>query len=215
MAEHDVCIIDYGMGNLMSVLRAFELIGCSVVVSNHKEDIMNAKRLILPGVGAFSVAMDNLRALNLIDLLHEEVLAEGKPFLGICLGMQLIAEDSYEHGHFKGLGWVPASVRRLELEEGMRVPHMGWNDVYPVIREKSLFDNIEGESSYYFVHSYHVDCREVNYVGSTCKYGVEFVSTIQHKNIYAAQFHPEKSQNNGIQMLRNFINHTAAAINYL
>jgi glutamine amidotransferase len=209
MAGTDVCIIDYGMGNLMSVLRAFELIGNSVKVSNQEEDIREAKRLVLPGVGAFSVAMDNLRSLNLIDLLNEEVLNQGKPIMGICLGMQLIAEESFENGHFQGLGWIPASVRKLELNEGLRVPHMGWNDVYPVQREFSLFDGIEGETSFYFVHSYHVDCRDTSYIGSTCKYGVEFTSTIQHENIYAAQFHPEKSQHNGIQMLKNFIKHTS------
>jgi glutamine amidotransferase len=209
MAGTDVCIIDYGMGNLMSVLRAFELIGCSVTVSNQSEDIQEAKRLILPGVGAFSVAMDNLRALNLIDLLTDEVLKKDKPFMGICLGMQLIAEDSYENGHFQGLGWIPATVRRLELDGSLRVPHMGWNDVHPIRRDKSLFDGIEGETSFYFVHSYHVDSRDPEYIGSTCNYGTEFVSTIQYKNIYAAQFHPEKSQKNGIQMLRNFIKHTS------
>lgn len=208
MAGVDVCIVDYGMGNLMSVLRAFELIGCIVKVSNKSADIDDAKRIILPGVGAFSAAMDNLRDLNLIELLHKKVVIEQKPFLGICLGMQLIAEDSYENGHFRGLGWIPATVRRFELPAEYRVPHMGWNEIIPVERDKSIFDGITGETSYYFVHSYHVDCRDETYVGSTCLYGQPFVSSIQYNNIYATQFHPEKSQKNGIHLLRNFLKHT-------
>lgn len=210
--ENDhVCIVDYGMGNLMSVLRALELIGCKALVSNKPEDIRSAKRIILPGVGAFSVAMDNIKSLGITDVLYETVVEEGKPFLGICLGMQLIAEEGYEHGHHKGLGWIPATVSKFETTE-VRLPHMGWNDVKPVQKEKSLFEEIaDATPSYYFVHSYHVECDKP-YVGSTCDYGQNFVSSIQYKNIYATQFHPEKSQKNGIQLLKNFIRHTEVAV---
>ena len=209
MTSIDLCIVDYGMGNLMSVLRAFELIGCTVKVTNDHEEISRAKRVILPGVGAFSVAMNNLESMGLVDVLYREVIENKKPFLGICLGMQLIAEESYEHGHFKGLGWIPASVRKLDVQDGLRIPHMGWNEIQPVSKEKSLFDSITDELNYYFVHSYHVDCADSKYIGSTCMYGQQFTSSIQYENIYAAQFHPEKSQKNGIQLLRNFIAHTA------
>lgn len=209
MSTPNVCIVDYGMGNLMSVLRAFELIGSNVVVSNKHEDIIHAERIILPGVGAFSVAMDNLHALGLVDVLTEQVLVKKKPLLGICLGMQLIASDSYEHGYYKGLNWIPASVIKLETKGNLRVPHMGWNEVKAVKREKSIFENVDDDATYYFVHSYHVKCEDPKYIGSTTWYGEEFTSSIQFENIYAAQFHPEKSQKNGIQLLRNFIKHTS------
>jgi glutamine amidotransferase len=209
MRHWDICVIDYGMGNLMSVQRALESIGCSVIVTNKAEEIQHSDRIVLPGVGAFSAAMEHLQSLRLIDLLTEEVVHRGKPFLGICLGMQLIAKESYEHGHHKGLGWIDASVIKLEPNKELRVPHMGWNEIIPVVRERSVFDGIDGERSYYFVHSYHVDCEKQEYIGSTCEYGQTFVSSIQHRNIYAAQFHPEKSQKNGISLLRNFIKWTA------
>ncbi|MCY9692363.1 imidazole glycerol phosphate synthase subunit HisH [Paenibacillus alginolyticus] len=206
MTADSVCIIDYGMGNLMSVFRAFQLFGCEVTVTNKAEDIREAQRIILPGVGAFSVAMDNLRNLGLIDLLHQRVMIDKVPFLGICLGMQLIAEESYENGYYRGLGWIPASVRRLDDSEGLRVPHMGWNEVTPVVKSASLFEEIPSNNSFYFVHSYHVDCSDDSYIGSTCEYGRRFVSSIQYENIYAAQFHPEKSQKHGLRLLQNFLN---------
>lgn len=208
MASYDICIVDYGMGNLMSVLRAFELIGVNAIVSKEKQEIRNAKRILLPGVGAFSAAMDNLGKLDLIGLLTEQVMKEKKPFLGICLGMQLIAEKSYEMGEYQGLSWIPAEVPRFPNVDNLRVPHMGWNDISSVIRERSLFEGIGEDTSYYFVHSYHVACRDRDYIGSTCFYGMEFVSSIQYENIYATQFHPEKSQKNGILLLQNFIKHT-------
>jgi glutamine amidotransferase len=121
----------------------------------------------------------------------------------------LIAKDSYEHGHFQGLGWISASVRKLDAQAGLRIPHMGWNEIQPVKKEMSLFDGIHDEMNYYFVHSYHVDCEDSKYIGSTCMHGQQFTSSIQYENIYATQFHPEKSQKNGIQLLRNFIAHTS------
>lgn len=202
---YDLCIIDYGMGNLMSVLRAFELIGCKVAVTNNIDIIENAKRIVLPGVGAFSAAMDNLKSLDLVDCLTRKVVIEKTPFLGICLGMQLIANDSCENGNFIGLGWIPASVQRLESSGGLRVPHMGWSDVSVVERKSTLFEGVGEDKSYYFVHSYHVNCYDPVYIGSTCSYGNAFISSIQYENIYATQFHPEKSQKNGLQLLRNFV----------
>lgn len=209
MNSVDVSIVDYGMGNLMSVLRAFELIGCEVQVTNNADVLAAANRIVLPGVGAFSVAMENLRKLGLIEVLNHVVLCKKKPFLGVCLGMQLIAEDSFENGHYQGLGWVPATVKRLDGSNGFRVPHMGWNEINPVDRPSSLFEGIMGEATYYFVHSYHVECKDSSYIGSTCNYGQHFVSSIQYENIFATQFHPEKSQKNGIQLLRNFVKYTA------
>ncbi|AGX44915.1 imidazole glycerol phosphate synthase subunit HisH [Clostridium saccharobutylicum] len=205
MQENKICIIDYGMGNLMSVFRAFEMLGEKPIISNKKEEILNSNKIILPGVGAFSVAMNNLCDLDLIDTLSEKVIKQKTPFLGICLGMQLIAEESYEFGHHKGLGWIPATVRPFEISEDLRIPHMGWNDIEPISKNSSLFQGLSGDLSYYFVHSYHVECNDSKYIGSTCEYGEKFVSSIQYENIYATQFHPEKSQKNGIQLLRNFI----------
>jgi glutamine amidotransferase len=209
MSSSDVCIIDYGMGNLMSVLRAFELIGCSVTISNKIEDIEESSRIVMPGVGAFSAAMDNLRSLNIIEALTKKVIVDRVPFLGICLGMQLIAQDSYEHGHYEGLGWIPANVVKLESGERLRVPHMGWSEIEPIDKPESIFNGVEGDKSFYFVHSYHVQCFDEDYIGSLCNYGQSFVSSLQYGNIYATQFHPEKSQKNGIQLLKNFIAQTS------
>ncbi len=202
-------VIDYGMGNLHSMVNAMTFLGADVFISDDRKDLDRADAYILPGVGAFGEAMNSLRRLELIEPLSEQVLAHRKPFLGICLGMQLIAEDSEEIGFHQGLGWLPGHVKRLEPGDGLRLPHVGWNDV-TVLRREPLFDRIQGDHNFYFVHSYHVVCDE-RLVAATCCYGTTVVAALQKDNIFAAQFHPEKSQANGLRLLRNFVDYVERA----
>lgn len=197
-------IVDYGMGNLKSVLNALRFLGCNALISNKAEDIERANAVILPGVGAFREAMDNLKQLGLVDALNKQILENKKPFLGICLGMQLIAKDSEEKGYYKGLGWIDGNVRRIAVRGGQRLPHIGWNNI-TILKENPLFTGISSDFNFYFVHSYHLQCNE-SCVSAECNYGIDVAAALQKKNIFAVQFHPEKSQSNGLRLLRNFIN---------
>jgi glutamine amidotransferase len=197
----DIVIIDYGMGNLRSVQKAFENIGESAVISNDLSLIQNASKLVLPGVGAFKDAMHNLRELGLIDVLNNEVIRNKKPFLGICLGMQLIATKSYEFGETQGLGWIDAEITRFASTE-LKIPHVGWNNV-KFSNPSPLFKNIPDDSDFYFVHSYYFDADRT-YATGICDYGTEFIASVQHENIFATQFHPEKSQTHGLKIIENF-----------
>ncbi len=206
MSNSQVVIIDYKMGNLRSVQKAFEKVGCSAIVTDNYELIKKADKLVLPGVGAFKDGMKHLEELGLVELLNEEVLVNKKPFLGICLGMQLIAKRSYENGKTDGLGWIDAEVIKFDFtnrEKVLKVPHVGWNDV-KYKNKNILFDNIVNESDFYFVHSYYFSTQE-DIVSSTTDYGFYFVSSIQKDNIFAFQFHPEKSQVVGLKILENFV----------
>jgi glutamine amidotransferase len=199
-----VVIVDYKMGNLNSVKNALEFLGCKAEISDRGEDVISADALVLPGVGAFGVAMRNLEQQGLIEPLERKVLGDRVPFLGICLGMQLLSQSSEEKGVFKGLGWISGHVRRIEEAPSIRVPHVGWNNTK--IRCRSpLFESIEDESEFYYVHSYHFDCEE-KYVTARCEYGTSVVAAVHSGNIHAVQFHPEKSQHNGLRLLRNFTN---------
>ena len=201
-----ILIVDYGMGNLRSVAKAFEAIGCSTLVSSDPRDFDRADRIVLPGDGAFGAGMAQLQRLGLIEPLRRAVGGEGKPFLGICLGMQLLAKTGWEHGRCEGLGWIDAEVRPLkEAAPTVRVPHIGWNGVriQPGAR---LFHDLPKEPVFYFVHSYHVCCTERHAIAGMCDYGVLFVAAIEYENVFATQFHPEKSQQVGLQVLRNFVN---------
>lgn len=204
MAPNKIVIVDYKSGNLKSVANALQFLGFDSLITDRPSDVKEAKVIVLPGVGAFGKAMDNLRDFKLIDVLNEKVLKEKVPFLGICLGMQLVAESSEEKGNFKGLGWIPGKVKHFKIDSSMRVPHVGWNNTQ-VTKKTPLFDNIEDGSTYYYVHSYYLECEE-EYVAARCSYGLNFVSAIQKENIFATQFHPEKSQHNGLKLLRNFTN---------
>lgn len=198
-------IIDYGMGNVRSVAKAFEILGVNVLISNNADDIKKAERIIMPGVGAFSDGIERLKKLNLINALKDEILIKKKPFLGICLGMQLIAKQSEEFGIHKGLGWVDAEIKEFKFnDKRLKVPHVGWNNIN-IKKEGDLFNGIKDGTEYYFVHSYFMSCKE-DIVTATCNYGIEFVSAIQKDNIFATQFHPEKSQTVGLKLLENFIN---------
>ena len=194
------------MGNLRSVQKAFEKVGSNAIITNDIQKIKNASKIVLPGVGAFKDGMKNLEELKLIEVLNEEVLINKKPFLGICLGMQLVSSKSYEHGETSGLNWINAEIKKFEFEDSvkLKVPHVGWNNV-TFHKSNSLYENIQDKSDFYFVHSYHFITNE-DVVTSTTDYGIDFVSSVQKENIYAFQFHPEKSQLVGLNLIKNFVN---------
>jgi len=203
MVNGDVfVIVDYGMGNLRSVANALRFLGCKTVITNNQKDIVNSQAIILPGVGAFGEAMNNLNQLGLVDLLRQQALIEKKPLLGICLGMQLLADSSQENGCYQGLGIIKGDVIKIPLKSSLRLPHIGWNDI-EIIKQHPLFDNIQDEKNFYFVHSYFLNCDEA-YISSYCFYGSWITASIQKENIFATQFHPEKSQGNGLRVLRAF-----------
>ena len=200
-----IAIIDYGMGNLKSVAAAVRRAGHEPVITNRHEDLVKAEKLILPGVGAFGDAMKNLRSLDLITLLDRLILKEAKPILGICLGSQLMAKESFEFGHHEGLGWIDASVVRLKADEKkLRIPHVGWNDLIRV-RDDILFKDIPDNTLFYYVHSFETQCNEKDIVIGECDYGSRFTAAFHRGNIYATQFHPEKSQFYGLQLLKNYL----------
>ena len=202
-----IAIIDYGMGNVKSISNAINYIGRESVVTADPKLIDKASHLILPGVGAFGDAMNNLTARGLIEIIEEQVFVKNKPFLGICLGLQLLATSSQEHGFHKGLGWFDAEVVKLSFENNcMKIPHMGWNDITIDLKHPIFARLKENELTFYFVHSYYINCNNNQDIVATCDYGIKFTAVIQKDNIVATQFHPEKSQDNGIQVLENFIN---------
>jgi imidazole glycerol-phosphate synthase subunit HisH len=203
-----ISIIDYGMGNLRSVEKALEYIGYSVSVTRDPSQIEKADGVILPGVGAFGAAMDNLKKFDLINTI-KDVVKSGKPFLGICLGMQLLMEIGEEQGSYEGLGIISGKVvkffpegTKLELIEGLKVPQMGWNSIQ-IKKDSPLLKDIPQGSMVYFVHSFYA-APEEDVVSSTTKHGIDYCSTIWKDNVYAAQFHPEKSSSVGLTMLKNF-----------
>lgn len=194
-----IAVIDYGMGNLRSVQKAIEHLGYNCIVSSSRSDINSASHIILPGVGAFRDAMKNLRERNLIDVIIENCVQKKKPLLGICLGMQVLFEESEEFGIHRGLGILKGRVVRFR--SNLKVPHMGWNSVR-LIRENPLIKN--DEQFFYFVHSYYVVPSDESIIRGTTDYGINFVSYINEDNIFATQFHPEKSEKQGLQLLKNF-----------
>lgn len=200
-----VAIIDYGMANLDSVYRAVEECGGKPVIADQEGPIRDANRIILPGVGSFADAMDNLEQRALDKILHEHVIEKRIPFLGICLGMQMMATRGLEREPRDGLGWISGEVRRLEPQgEDTRIPHIGWNEVC-VARPSPLFDGIEDGSDFYFVHSYHLAANDPEDVVARTNYAGSFVSAVQKEWLFGVQFHPEKSQRLGFQILKNFL----------
>jgi len=207
-----VGIINYGMGNLSSVRNAFAAIGSSVDILERPSGIDSATHLVLPGVGAFGDGMKNLSDGGWIPALEQAVLERGKPLLGICLGQQLLASRSSEFGIFQGLGWIPGEVVRLEPEDlSLRVPHIGWNDVTPVTQASMYSTGFDRAAVFYFVHSYYVIPDDPSVVDGWCEYGVRFAASMSVGNIWAVQYHPEKSHKAGLQVLRNFITTSPAA----
>ena len=200
-----VGIIDYGLGNLRSVAGAVEKVGYSQIISDKISDLSKASNLILPGVGAFEDGIVNLMKRNLIENLTDLVINKNVPILGICLGAQLMAKDSYEFGYNKGLGWIDASVIKIETNnECYKVPHVGWNDLFKV-KESPLFNGIPHTALFYYVHSFHIKFNDDNCVIGECEYGNKFTAAFQKNNIYGTQFHPEKSQFYGLTLLKNFL----------
>ena len=199
-----IAIIDYGMGNLRSVQKALEAVGADAIVSSQPQAILDADSVVLPGVGAFKDCMDNLDRLGLVDVVRKSIRS-GKPFLGICLGLQLLFEQSIEFGTVEGLGILPGKVLRFHFPENstLKVPHMGWNTL-TLNKPSPLFESMDTHPYYYFVHSYYVVPENPDMIATTTEYGVEFVSGVQHENIHAFQFHPEKSQKQGLAMLEKF-----------
>ena len=196
-----VVVVDYGMGNLRSVAKALEYVGFSEVkISSDPKKVREADALVFPGQGAFKKAMENLKDLELLNPLREHV-ERGKPFLGICLGLQLLFEKSYEHGETEGLGLLAGEV--ILLPPKVKLPHIGWNQVW-IRKKEGLYAGIESGDFFYFVHSYHVVPRDSGVVASTTDYCVDFVSAVQKENLWAVQFHPEKSQRKGLRLLENF-----------
>jgi imidazole glycerol-phosphate synthase subunit HisH len=199
----NITIIDYGMGNVHSVCNALTYLGFDSVVTSDADKIEASDILIFPGVGAFGQGMEELKKRNLIESI-KEYIASGKPFLGICLGMQLLFEESTEHGNFKGLGILKGKVVEFDKKQGLKVPHMGWNSL-KTKQDNSIFEGIEDNSYFYFVHSYYVLPKQKNIIAGITEYGTDFCSMIIKDNIYAMQFHPEKSQKIGLKLLNNFL----------
>lgn len=192
------------MGNLRSVQNSFERVGFSASISSDLEVIRSAEKIVLPGVGAFPDGMKNLHELGIIDVLNQKVIEEKTPFLGICLGMQLLAKRGYEHNNIEGLGWIDAEVEKFSFSKKLKtlkVPHVGWDDVKKV-KESIILNNIPDNSDFYFVHSYSLFASE--YTVGTTNYGGELVAAVEKENIFAVQFHPEKSQEVGMQLIKNF-----------
>jgi glutamine amidotransferase len=203
MKSTKISIIDYGMGNFQSVRNALELLGCEVRVSADPAALSSADALILPGVGAFGEAMNNLQQLKLVEPLRYAVLIERKPLLGICLGMQLLADSSVERGYYPGLGLIPGQVRKIPVSSGFRLPHIGWNDV-AVRTSNPLFRDLPDRCAFYFVHSYRFECDSA-YIAGIADYGSDITAAVQRENIFGVQFHPERSQRKGLRLLGNFV----------
>lgn len=195
-------IIDYGMGNLRSVQKALERLGHSAAICTDPRELAQAGRLILPGVGAFRDAIAQLRQQGFEAPIREHIAA-GRPFLGICLGLQLLFDVSYEDGEFRGLGIVPGEVVRFPPAPGLKVPHIGWNAL-DIVRPNPLLKGIADGAHVYFVHSYYVVPRDDSLAATRTEHGTPFVSMIAQGNLFATQFHPEKSQRVGLQLLENF-----------
>lgn len=204
--RNKITIIDYGMGNLRSVQKKFSRVGAEVEITNIPRVIERADKLVLPGVGHFANGVKKLREYRIWDVLNQRVLADSTPILGICLGMQLMAKSS-EEGNVEGLGWFDAEVVKFHVKDQLKykIPHMGWNNIV-TNKESSLFKNVSSEAMFYFVHSFHIKCNNIEDILTTSEYEYQFTSAIQNKNIYGTQFHPEKSHEWGEIVFRNFVN---------
>jgi glutamine amidotransferase len=197
-----IVIIDYGMGNLRSVQKAFEKIGFEAEVTRSKRQIDKAEAIVLPGVGAFKDCMNNLEKYGLTDLLVRSI-EKGKPYLGICLGLQILFSESEEFGSQKGLDLIRGKVVKFKPSPDLKVPHMGWNTI-DIVKETPMFNGVESGDFFYFVHSYYVLPDEKERVSTFTEYGGPFASSVWKENIFATQFHPEKSQQKGLKILENF-----------
>jgi glutamine amidotransferase len=200
-----IAIVDYGMGNVRSLRNALEYLGADVIITSDFEELEASDRIVLPGVGAFGDAMAAIRERGLQDTLTRQAMEVKKPVLGICLGMQLFARSSCEHGEHTGLGWLDADIRRLEVQRPLKVPHVGWNDLH-FPPDDWLFKGLRpGQANFYFVHGYHMVCHNALDLVATADYGGPVTAVVRAGNLVAVQFHPEKSQDNGLKMLENWV----------
>ena len=197
-----IAIIDYDAGNLRSVEKALQYLGKETIVTRDPEQIRKADKVILPGVGAFGDAMKKLQEYHLDTLIHE-ITDSGKPLLGICLGLQLLFEESEESQGVKGLGILEGKIKRIPEEKGLKVPHIGWNSLH-LEHNGRLFHNIPENSYVYFVHSYYLEAKDPEIVKASTEYGVHIHASVEKNNLFACQFHPEKSSETGLQILKNF-----------
>ena len=198
-----ICILDYGSGNVRSVFNVIKHLGYDVEISNSKLAIKNSSHLILPGVGSYGSAMDKINEKIPLECLENSVFIDGKPFLGICVGMQVLSDEGNEFGKKEGLGWINGSVNILD-SDNLPLPHVGWNDVDFKV-EKSIMNGLLDNKDFYFVHSYYFEALKKENVIATTSYGKNFPSIVNKDNIYGFQFHPEKSQRAGQLILKNFI----------
>ncbi len=202
--KKQIVVIDYGIGNVLSVQNAITFLGYNVRITREEKYLKKADLMILPGVGAFEEAMSNLINYSLKNILDELVLILKKPILGICLGMQVMADTSQEKGFHKGLGWIKGDVVKFNLSDDFRVPHVGWNNV-KFTERLPIYNKLPEDPYFYFDHSYHCVCKEkINILATTC-YGIEITAAIKKNHIWGVQFHPEKSQNNGLKLFRGII----------
>lgn len=202
-----IAIINYGSGNIQAIGNIYNRLNIPFIIASGPEDLKQASKIILPGVGSFDQAMNELEKSGMRHILDEQVLNEKKKVLGICVGMQLLANKS-EEGILKGLGWIDGEVKKFEhanFKQATHIPHMGWNNVEPV-KANPLFENVDLSSGYYFLHSYYFSCVKKEDILSITNYGGQFASAVNSENIYGTQFHPEKSHHAGIQLLKNFAN---------
>jgi len=197
-----IAIVDYGMGNLRSVINAFKNLGADVIITQEKGIIERANSVVLPGVGAFGKCVENLKGLGLFGYIKGLIAAGDKPYLGICLGMQILFEGSEEAPGVEGMGVIKGSVPRFK--DNVKVPHMGWNSI-EIIKEHPVFEGIDEGAHFYFVHSFYCQPDEEGVTATTTMYGIKFASSVQKGNVFACQFHPEKSQRIGLRLLQNFI----------
>ncbi|MBQ4648839.1 MAG: imidazole glycerol phosphate synthase subunit HisH [Clostridia bacterium] len=203
MSNNVTAIVDYGVGNLFSLRSSLEFLGCDVIVTDKKEELINAKRIILPGVGAFEDAVKKLRQTGL-DETVTVCAKNGKPLLGICLGMQMLFDNSLEYGNHKGLGLIPGSVVPLKgkIDADLKVPHIGWNKL-AYKKDEDLFKYIDSEAYVYYVHSYYADTDD-SYIIANSDYSIKVTGAVKNANVYGTQFHPEKSGKHGLLMLKAF-----------
>ena len=206
-----IALIDYGMGNLRSVAKALELAGADVSVTSDKRVIKSSGAIVLPGVGSFGPAIKYLRSRGLDETVIEEV-GSGKSYLGLCLGFQFLFTESEEGGRYPGFGILEGRVRKFDFSRGpshnrkLKIPHMGWNEVSQGLGPSKIFKGIPEKPFFYFVHSYYADPQDKRVIAGRTDYGIDFCSAVEKDNIWACQFHPEKSGRNGIRLLKNFVN---------